>query len=97
MKRAFFLTGYVSFVTILVLGQYSQLDPSISAANYKHANKTVLATAKVSIKPVRLKPVLVRSDVGFKHPFNRPGVTVQYLLRKKSTKTRSGYKHPLGL
>ena len=99
MKKALLLIACVSFFTKFVFGQPFHSTTSTKMNTYKHPLKTITKEKELNAEqPNRFKVVAVKSDAGFKHPFNRAIVTRQYLVpTKKSTKAKGGSKHPLGL
>lgn len=99
MKKPLLLIAFVSLITKFTFGQPSYSKTSSQMNPYKHPLKTATNDIALSSgKPIRFKAVPVKSDAGFKHPFNKEIVTMQYLVpTKKSAKTKNGSKHPLGM
>lgn len=99
MKQAFVFLLFVSLINTFVIGQPSHSKSSSSMKAYKHPLiKAATKEKEISLgRSSQFKAVIVKSDAGFKHPYNKVA-TIEYLVpTKKATKKSGGDKHPLGL
>jgi hypothetical protein len=90
---------FATFAFLMMMGTVAfgqkTTDPSVSANNYKHANKAAYAKKHKLDKTTELTPVSVADNSDYKHQARKAKMT-----KKAQIATGSGaasHKHPLGL